>query len=169
MTASERQTVVGVFDNRSDAEKAVDELRRAGYTDDQIGFVMRGEDTSAKEGEGAGAGAVGGALTGGAVGGVLGAIAAGLIPGVGPVIAAGILAATLGGAAAGAAAGGIIGALVGAGVPEDDAKYYDEQFREGRGIVTVKAGSRYNDAAEILRRHGKVETPVRSGYTTDRP
>lgn len=166
---SERSTVVASVDGREHAERAIEELRQAGFHDDQIGFVMKGEETGTKETEvsGGAGGAVGGALTGGAVGGVLGAIAAGLIPGIGPVIAGGILAGVLGGAAAGAAAGGLIGALVDAGVPEEEARYYDREFQSGRAIVTVRTGGRYNDAAEILRRYGTVEMQTGVGSTRD--
>src|SRR4051794_15918185 len=38
----QRTTVVGVFDSREPAERAVDELQRAGFRQDQIGFAMRG-------------------------------------------------------------------------------------------------------------------------------
>lgn len=164
---SERSTVVCSIEGKEQAERAVEDLRRSGFHDDQIGFVMRGGEkgtTEVESGGGAG-GAIGGALTGGAVGGVLGAVAAGLIPGIGPVIAGGILAAVLGGAAAGAAAGGIVGALIDAGVPEDEARYYDREFQTGRAIVTVKTDGRYNEAADILRRYGNVEMQTGVGQT----
>src|SRR3954454_12612359 len=127
-----RPTVVGVFDNRADAERAVNELHRAGFRDDQIGYATRGDDvrTGGRAIEGtdtgeAGTGAATGALGGGVVGGILGALATGLIPGIGPVIAGGILAGVLGGVAVGAATGGLFGALVGSmDVPEDEARYY---------------------------------------------
>ena len=38
------RAIVGVFDDRTAAEKAVDELQRAGFKEDQIGFVIRGAD-----------------------------------------------------------------------------------------------------------------------------
>jgi hypothetical protein len=41
MARMERSTVVGVFEHRSDAERAIDGLHRAGFTDEQIGFIMR--------------------------------------------------------------------------------------------------------------------------------
>src|SRR5262249_1151276 len=82
-----------------------------------------------------------------------GAGARGLMPGVGPVIAAGILAGTLGGAGAGATAGGILGALIGHGVPEADARHYEQEVAAGKTIVTVKADGRYDEAVNILRKH----------------
>jgi hypothetical protein len=50
-----------------------------------------------------------------------------------------------------AVAGGIAGALVGLGVPENEAKYYDEEFRNGRTLLTVKADERYADGRDIAR------------------
>ena len=38
---AQQSTVVGVFDDRQQADRAVDELRRAGFRDDQIGVAMR--------------------------------------------------------------------------------------------------------------------------------
>jgi hypothetical protein len=91
MQADQRTTVVGAFENRREAEQAVDELHRAGFRDDQIGFATRGGEaieggTNVEETEShAGSGAAGGAVTGGLIGGILGALAAGLIPGTGSV------------------------------------------------------------------------------------
>jgi uncharacterized protein (TIGR02271 family) len=160
MATAQRSTVVAVFNNSHQADRAVAELRRAGFRDDQIGYLMRNEDasvTTKEKDEGdtyAGTGAATGVVAGGVLGGLAGAVAAGLIPGVGPFVAAGILAATLGGAAAGAAAGGIVGALIGMGIPEEEAHYYESEFRAGRIIVTVRADGRYDEAWDILRRHG---------------
>src|SRR5690349_13277042 len=113
-----RTGVVGVFDDRADAERAVDELHRAGFSDHQIGFATKDEGAPAgsraidRSGSGeAGEGAAKGAVGGGIVGGILGALATGLIPGIGPVIAGGLLLGILGGVAVGAATGGIFGAL----------------------------------------------------------
>jgi hypothetical protein len=183
MTAPTRSVVVGVFNDRDDAERAIEALRRRGFTDDQIGFAARdhrdreGTIRSSEDTGDAGEGAATGALTGGVVGGVLGAIATGLIPGIGPVLAGGLLAGILGGAVAGAAAGGLIGALAGMGVPEEDARYYNEEFESGRTLVTVKDQGRYDEARSILQEHGAydvenrgstaaVTTPRYAGTTT---
>jgi hypothetical protein len=166
MQMNERSTVVCVIDGRDKAEKAIEELYRAGFTEEQIGFAMRGGEATVPDREpgGTGAGAtVGGAVTGGAIGGVLGAIAAGLIPGIGPVIAGGILVGVIGGAAAGAAAGGLVGALMDLGVSEEEAHYYELEFQAGRAIVTVRGDGRYDEAADILRRYGTVERPTQVG------
>jgi hypothetical protein len=85
------------------------------------------------------------------------AVAANLIPGVGQVIAGGTIIAILASAGTGAALGGVVGALVGLGVPEEEATYYDSQFKTGRTIVTVRADDRAPEAWEVLARHGAYD------------
>jgi hypothetical protein len=155
------RTVVGMFTNRPDAESAIRELKAAGFGDDRIGVALQGQEeqgdlpdrvetTSREAAEGAAKGAVGGGLVGGLIG-LLGSL---LIPGVGPIVVGGVLASTLTGAGIGAATGGIIGALVALGVPEADARHFDQGLRSGRTLVTVDAGARTAEALVILDRHG---------------
>jgi len=156
--------VVGVFDDYRLAEEAVRELRQAGFRDDEIGILSRTVQTSetgvvndpthSRWEEGAGIGAAAGAITGTGLGL---AVAAGLIPGVGPAIAGGALAAMLASAGAGAAVGTVLGALIGLGIPEEESQFYESEFKAGRTLVTVRAGSRNDDAWRILRRHGAHE------------
>lgn len=160
MTTTTRTLLVGVFDDRMEAKRAVDELEHSGFSHHDVAFALRGDDAveggmltdavGAKDGGGAMAGAV----TGGVVGGLFGAAAALIIPGIGPVLAAGILATSLGYAGAGVAIGGILGAMTGAGLSEDEAKFYEKQFHAGKALVTVFAGDRESQAAVILQRHG---------------
>lgn len=152
---TESRTIVGVFDDSNDAERAVKDLREMGFSAEELGYAGHGNgaDVPAETSDVA-TGAAAGMIPGGIIGAALGAIAAGAIPGVGPVIAAGILGTALGGAAAGAAAGGIVGALVSSGVPSDDANYYEGEFHSGRTLVSVRAGSRATEAASVLRTHG---------------
>jgi uncharacterized protein (TIGR02271 family) len=116
-----------------------------------------GEQRATKAGEGG----VKGALTGGALGTIIGAGAAALIPGVGPVLAGGILAGALTGGAAGLALGGLAGSLVGMGVPDEDARYYEDEFKQGRVLLTVKADGRADEAREILERAGAYDATRR--------
>ena len=169
MTMTDRSTVVGVFELRSEADAAIYELQRAGFRDEQIGFIVRNEDTGAattvEDGNTteAAPGAAVGAVSGGIIGGVIGAAAALLIPGIGPAIAGGILVTVLGGAAIGAAAGGIVGALVGMGVPEEEAHYYAGEFHSGRTLVTVRADGRQQEAINILHHYGGYDAGTRPG------
>jgi uncharacterized protein (TIGR02271 family) len=158
-----RSTVVGVFDNRSDAERAAADLRAAGFADTSIGIAVRGEDGTGTMAD-TGSNAAGGAATGAVVGGILGAAAALLIPGIGPVLAIGTLGGTvLAGAAAGAGLGALAGALIGMGVPEEEAAYYQGEFEAGRTIVTVRADStmQFEQAREIMQRYGAYDVENR--------
>jgi hypothetical protein len=151
---------VGVFNTKEQAERAIDDLRRAGYRDDQIGMIAKdasgrtvhtdGSGTESNAGEGAAIGAAAGAATAVAVGA---GIMAGVIPVIGPVIAAGPIAVSLLNAAGGAAIGGIAGALIGWGIPEEDAKYYESEMRAGKYLVTVDCSER-QDAWDSFSRHG---------------
>ena len=152
-----KDSVVGVFHSQTEAQAAVRELKAAGFNDDQIGVVTKGEEGAAYDGadadnnmaaEGAAAGAIGGLGTG-AIWGI--GIAAGILPAIGPVIAGGTLAAIAASAATTAAAGGLAGAMVGLGIPEDEADYYQTELERGRTIVTVKCGeAHYSKANAIL-------------------
>src|SRR4051794_7371190 len=156
-----RPTVVGLFDHQTEAEAAITALKAAGFPERDIGVAMRdrssqgelAEGTGTQAAEGAASGAVGGGVLGGVIG-LLGGLGALAIPGLGPIFAAGWLGSTLAGAGIGAAAGGIIGGLVGLGVPEDEARHFEEGVKEGRVLVTVKAEDRAAEAADILTRHG---------------
>ena len=130
------KTVVGSFDNYSEAHGVVEELVNIGVPRDEISIVANDtdgrytrSDTTAGDAGRTASGAGKGAVVGGAIGGAAG-LAAGLaglaIPGIGPIIAAGPIAAALAGAGAGAVAGGLIGGLTHVGVPEEDAHYYAE-------------------------------------------
>jgi hypothetical protein len=151
------------------ATDAVRGPRAAGVADSQIGVIAR-NDTSAAFGDrndsglendptgarweaGTGIGAAAGAVTGTGLGL---AVAAGLIPAIGPIIAGGALMAMLASTGAGATAGTIIGGLIGLGIPEDEARTYEGEFRRGRILVTVEDGLRSEEVAEVLRRHGST-------------
>jgi len=171
--ASQRSVVVGVFQDRSRAQEAVQELRRVGFEESHIGVVTRDESTgqtkTTKKGEGshAGEGAAIGVAAGAGVGALwaLG-IAAGLLPGIGPaIIGGGMLASLLTSAATGAAVAGIVGALVGLGIPEEEAKYYEGEVHAGRTLVTVRADGRYDEAFAILRRYGAYDASTRGTAT----
>lgn len=150
---------VGVFNNPAQARRAIEELRAAGYSEDEIGYLTRASTTGPTEDTGTFI--ANSAVEGGLIGGLLGAVAALLIPGLGPALAGGILAAALGGAAVGAAAGGFIGALVNLGIPQNEAEFYQKELEAGRTIVTVKSQSGYADALQILRRNGAYDATTR--------
>ncbi len=59
------------------------------------------------------------------------------IPGIGPFIAAVPVMAALSGVAVGAATGGVIGGLIGLGIPEIEAKRYEEKLKKGNYLIAV--------------------------------
>ncbi len=195
---AQQSTVVGVFQERLQADRAVDALRKAGFRDEQIGVALRygagisgaGDTTTATEESHAGAGAVTGALTGLGLGALAGlGVLSGIVPVVGPAIAGGTLGVILTNAAAGAGLGGLAGALIGVGIPEDEAQYYQDEFEGGRAIVTVHPEGRADEARAILLHYdaydmssrgnvrgevmapktGTLEVPVRSEDVLDAP
>jgi heat induced stress protein YflT len=161
-------TVVGLFDNVTQAQGAVQQLRSAGISANDIGVAMRSNNTGTTTtttdvttDTGVG-GAATGAMTGGALGGLAGlliGIGAITVPGIGPVLAAGplgtALATTLVGAGIGAATGGIIGALVDAGVPEEEARLYQTGVERGGVLVTARVPAGQEQAAlDVLNANG---------------
>lgn len=86
----ETETIVGVFDNRADAQRALNELRLAGFRDEQIGFAVRPD---------------------------------------------------------------------GLGLPREKAEIYAREFSAGRTLLTIHAGERYDEAANILQRYGGYSDP----------
>ena len=162
-TTTTSTTVVGVFSNRSQADRAVDALFDAGFDSNQIGVVTRSsaETTGAtradteQEVENAGTGAVTGAAAGAGLGALIGwGVLSGLVPVIGPALFAGTLGVLASNAAAGAGVVGLVGALTGWGVPEEHARHYETEITAGRVVVTVNSGSRYDEARSILRQYG---------------
>ena len=155
------EIVSGVFQNKSEAEHALQEARAAGVPADKVTLLTPGtSDQINKEVQSIPVDTAEQPGIGKAVGGVLGA-AAGLsgsslliafIPGVGPITAAGML-----GMAIVTAAGATIGATAGAkledasteGLPQDEIFVYEDALRKGRSVVIADADS--TASASLLR------------------
>jgi hypothetical protein len=126
------------------AIRIVDRLKNAGFANNDISVLLPDKSSTREfameKGTKAPEGAIAGAGAGGVLGGALGwlaGIGALAIPGVGPFIAAGPIMAALGGAAVGGMTGGVVGSLVGMGIPEYEAKRYQNRLREGRILIAV--------------------------------
>lgn len=134
--------IVGTFDDRSAAERAIEQLRDAGFHRDQIGFAGKdgtGETVLVEEhGNAAGSGAAGGLVTGAVAGGALAWLGLAAIPAIGPFLAGGAIGTALVGAAAGGITGGVLGGLLGLGIPRHKAEYHEQQVQAGRTLVTVQ-------------------------------
>lgn len=162
--------VSAVFDSRSEAERAIGELRSAGVENNAISIIGR-EEGSTTETTGGGDRVDDGdepksflarAAAGSGIGALLG-VAALAIPGVGPLVAAGAIAeAAVGGAAItgtviGAAAGGLSDVLAKHGVSDEDSKYYGDRINNGGIFVSVDtsvANIQREQAQDILFRAG---------------
>lgn len=146
-------TIFGIFSERESAEDAINRLKDQGYNPKDISILMKDTTEGEKIAENTGTevveGAVAGATSGAVLGGLAGLLASFVFPGLGAFFIGGPIAAALGltgaaatvasGAATGALAGGIVGALTELGLPEADARVYEEQIKEGGILVAVTA------------------------------
>ena len=168
------ETITRLYDQYSDAERAVHALKAAGIPEADISIVANNADnrygtaTVDRDGDGADDRSEG-ASTGAGIGATLGGAAgllAGLgimaIPGVGPVVAAGWLASTALGAVVGGATGGIVGALTQAGVSEEDAHVYAEGVRRGGTLLTVRVADGRGPEVESLLAGNAVDMSHRA-------
>jgi hypothetical protein len=170
-TAIERPIEVGVFDSVQAAGRAVEELLRAGFTQDQITVVCSDETKERyfrefEHQKPAGTHDVTATVTGGAIG----AIIAGLTIMVSAIATGGmaILAAGPITAAAGGLAGGFIGAMMTRGVEKELANFYQQAVLEGQILVAAeetgpRAQQRLAQAARILAEAGALPLPLTEG------
>lgn len=158
-------TVIGAFETREGAARAVDDLIAAGIEPDEVSVLGRhGEvadvtpenETARDVATGAGIGAAIGGL-----GSILVGVAALAIPGVGPVIALGPFAGALTTAIGGGLIGGMIGFLKAHGVPEGEASFYAERVKAGAYLVAVHAGSGEEARARATLVASGAEGPIR--------
>lgn len=157
--------------SRSQAETIVDRLQSAGFPSSEISILLPDTEgnhdiahvKATKAPEGATTGAATGVVTGGVLG-LLAGIGALAIPGVGPLIAAGPIVAALTGAAVGGATGGVVGGLIGLGIPEIEAKRYDEKLRAGNYLIAVhtRDNAEEDRAEEIFKNAGAEDITTSS-------
>src|SRR5450755_4117216 len=161
--AGKNTAAFGIYRNRAELERGVDELKAADFRNadisvlfpDNSGSKEFAHEKNTKAPEGATTGVATGALLGGGLGWLVG-IGALAIPGVGPFIAAGPIMAALAGAGVGGAVGGITGALIGMGIPEYEAKRYEGRVKDGGILLSVHSDDSQwtKKAKEILKRTG---------------
>lgn len=153
------KTVLGVFEDINQAERAVEELKRRGFDKKEISIVAKDQNKGDSGGRGGGGMFAGtevsdGIATGGAIGGAAGLLAgvgALAVPGIGPILAVGPIAAAL----SGAVTGGVAGGLIDWGIPEDTGRRYEEFIKAGKVAALVKADDdKVQEAADIFRQHG---------------
>ena len=171
---AERETaVLGVFNNRAQAEICIDTLWNAGFRNDDMS-VLASDRRVAREltaekhtktehpADDAEVGATLGIEIGAGLGLLAGFAVLG-IPGLGAFVAAGPILGTLMGAGIGAAGGGVIGALIGWGISEHDAHRYHERLKAGGILLAVHSDSPdwRDKARDILERTGAQDIAFR--------
>jgi uncharacterized membrane protein len=166
-----KSSVFCIAKSASQAEQIVEDLQSSGFDVSEISVLMPdtggkhdfGHVKATKAPEGATTGATAGGVTGGVLG-LLAGIGALAIPGVGPFIAAGPIMAALSGAALGATTGGLVGGLIGLGIPEIEAKRYEEKLRNGNFLIAVHAedSDQVDRAKEIFKSAGAEDISTSS-------
>jgi hypothetical protein len=167
------EIIIALFPDPKAAAPSLRRLREAGFTNDEIGAIMRKRGSKGElleevvEGDDLDVESEAvktGAATGGVIGAVFGLLGSLLIPGLGPVTLGGVVATTLLGAGAGVATGGLIGLLVGMGLSRTEAEYFDRGVREGGVLVTVQPAvrTRTAEARSILEGAGADMGPTRA-------
>jgi uncharacterized membrane protein len=150
--------ISAVFDDRAEAQRALQELRNAGIDEGAISLLGQADaasDNDTDHQEGASKASVAASAAAGGVGGAILGVAALAIPGVGPLAAAGAIAASAVGpmAAAGAALGAAGGAaarmLNDHDVEGRDAEYYGKHIERGGTFVSVDARRSHVDQEQV--------------------
>lgn len=171
------KAVFCLAENQDQANRIVDRIIHAGFMNEDISILYpnqnredRYEDSRkakrpvkgnlrterhSKAPEGGVAGATIGGLLGGSLG-LLAGIGALAIPGLGPFIAAGPIMAALSGSAVGGSMGLLLGTLIGYGIPEYEAKKYENALKKGNILISVHADSdeEIRRATDIMRKEG---------------
>ena len=158
-----KTAVFGIYHTVKQAERTVDDLRAAGFSNDDISVLLpdmqSSKDFAHEKNTKAPEGTTAGVTAGGAIGGTLGLLAgigALAIPGVGPLIAAGPIMSALAGLGVGGAVGGLVGALVGMGIPEYEAKRFEGRIKDGGVLLSVHCDTsdEITRAKELLKHTG---------------
>lgn len=155
------KAVIGIATTVAQAERILDLTQnQAGVAASEISVITPdggtshdvGHEKATKAPEGATSGAIAGGLTGGTLG-LLAGLGALAIPGLGAFVAAGPIMAALAGAAAGGATGGLIGALVGLGIPEYEARAYQDKLTHGNYLIAVQGldGDKAHKVSQIFK------------------
>ncbi|KAA6439434.1 hypothetical protein FEM33_14340 [Dyadobacter flavalbus] len=172
--------VNAAFANKTDAQKAYDELIYRGYKPEEISVILSdethpvhhssiGQENTDETGSTMEKAGIGSAV-GGAAGAIAGAVAAigtaVVIPPLGIAVAGPLLAA-LTGAGAGGITGGIIGALSASGFSKEHAEAYESGIKNGGVILSFKPRT-IEDRIEIItawNNHGARQLHGNETYT----
>ncbi len=155
---AEPDVLVAAFADPLEATECLQELRTAGFAENEIGVVapdnLALDREEIAEHSRVAEGSVVGAVAGASLGGLwCAAMAVELMPVIGIFVAGGLLGSAVVTAATGAALGGLAGALVGLGVPEEKATHFQQKLHDGHVVITVRPREHKGRALTILERH----------------
>lgn len=163
---SEAETIrpirIGVYESVDSAQQALEALKGAGFTDQEISVLcsekyqaeqFSGEVSDVETNSEAATAAVAGGALGSGLGGLMALAGLATVAGI-PVIAAGALAASL----AGGVVGGLAGAMIERGFDKEPADYFDQAVTDGKILVSVEPVGRDEErlatAAQLLKDAG---------------
>lgn len=166
MTTSEQLTV-GVFDDLNRAEKTIDELRRHGFREDEIGIIghMGHELDAVPTPLGMKApewNAVRGIYAGAIFGALIGLMVILAIPGLSQLSGMGYWFEVVGGVVLGSVIGAVFLAFGGLFFSRLIGSFYEAQLEKGRFLVTVKNPRRREEAVQLLQRRAVHSVDERS-------
>ena len=176
--STKKTSVFGIYHTENQAERSVDDLLAAGFTNDDVSVLLPDrqgtKDFAHEKNTKAPEGTTAGVATGGAIGGTLGLLAGiGVlaIPGVGPLIAAGPIMGALAGLGVGGAVGGVVGALAGMGIPEYEAKRYEGRIKDGGVLLSVHCenSDEVTRAKDLLKQTGAQDISSSGEASADYP
>lgn len=157
-------TVVGLFQTRSEADAALGKLKALGVSDDEISVSTPRRRRRGYYGLKLQAGLIIGVLVGALAGALFGAL-----PGTRGLLHGTFWLALVMAIAAGTVTGGVAGALLSMAASGDRALYYEQQVESGRYLVTV-SGPRIEQARQLMSEMGAMETaPVEAPIEHGRP
>lgn len=165
MASNQIKHAIGIFHSRQTALQALNELKNTGFPMQKISVIAKTPNSdeplasvdinppTITPARGAALGLVQGGMTGGLLA-LVGGLGVLIIPGFGPALAVESILTAFLGSGASATAGGLIGALRGWFIPEEQAKFYNNQVLENKDYLVMLAGteSEIHDAAAVLSR-----------------
>lgn len=189
-----KKAVFCLADNKDHADRIVHRLQEMNFRNEDISVLMSDNENrvvrrepgladenrtnrkgrlatenTTKAPEGAAAGATIGGIIGGSLG-LLAGIGSLAIPGVGPFIAAGPIMAALSGSGIGGALGLLVGSLVGLGLPEYEAKKYEDALGKGHILICAHAANteQVERAKDVFNKEGGKDISTSSEKTGSR-
>lgn len=152
------EMVIGVFEDETQAQRALQALKAEGLADGDVSLAHDDENMTASSDDGIGTGV----LAGGAIGGIGGfLISAGMLalPGIGLLAAS----TPVMGAIGGALAGGVAGGLIDWGISPSDSENYENHVTEGRPLIFVSTqADMVQRVSDLLARYSAQEVKVHS-------